>query len=105
MKHILILVMLLLCASCIKTESWVSVEIGQTQNARNGEKLVVVPELPVLVDSVEYYWDSRHIETIREMPFFLERLIENESFEDHKLDYWVYFPNGYSKHSITIKMD
>lgn len=104
MRNYLLLLIFLFCCSCVKTEAFTSISIGKEQNVRIGDTLVVVPELPAVVDSVSYYWESQPLQILREMPFVLHYKIENEAQGTYKLKYQVHYPNGYQLHTITVNV-
>lgn len=105
MRNFLLFLLLLLSCSCTETSALVSIDSStHQQTVRNGETLVVVPKLPAIVDSVCYYWENRLIQTQREMPFVLYHKIENEIAGSYKVDYKVYYPNGFATRSITVNV-
>lgn len=58
---------------------------------RNGDVVTIVPDLPLLVDSVVYYWDSRQIDKITTMPFVCYHTLNEETIGRHRIQYDVYY--------------
>ena len=58
---------------------------------RNGDVVTIVPDLPLLVDSVLYYWDSRLIDLKTTMPFVCYHTLNEETIGRHRIQYDVYY--------------
>lgn len=103
MKKIFVFLSILGASSCLDTELHVEarsdVTIGTKeesttefyQTCKNGEVLVVVPQLPSMVDSVQFYWDSRYVETKSSMPFVAEYELNSEPLGMHAMKCLIYY--------------
>lgn len=59
---------------------------------KNGDEMAIVPQLEVpYVDSVQFYWDNKHIATERAMPFIHRRVLRNERSGMHIVRYTVHY--------------
>ncbi|MBR2628591.1 MAG: hypothetical protein IKD24_02785 [Alistipes sp.] len=93
MKRLLLICVLITFISCGDMFIVETVTVGRavSQYCKNGETLVVVPELPLKVDSVQYYWDKIYVETQTAMPFAYRNKLEDEDVGEHVLQYNVYY--------------
>ena len=90
-----------LCISCIEVEAWSEVWIGGEINdayqyCKNNETVVLEPffymttENILQIDSVQYYWDNRYLETKRFMPFVCSYKLEKEAIGSHTAECVIY---------------
>lgn len=92
MKIRVLLLGVFLFYGCVTSTSSVSISTGSAveEYYNINDIVVIIPELPKLVDSVEFFWDSNHIDTQKSMPFVSNYQLENEEIGVHEIKYVVY---------------
>ena len=95
MKHIKTLVysIVIICTlSCSDRYEFISTgHKNIKEQYKNGDIVTIVPELPLLTDSVVFHWDSRRIDKKVDMPFVCYYKLDEESLGEHEIRYIVYY--------------